>query len=96
MIGPAAKLLAADRLTDPYTRSHPTMNTQTPTRPGTANGSDEASIIAAFNKTYYKPGTVYKLIFGGANAGTVTVKSSDAKAECSKNIATATTRRIRA
>ena len=56
-----------------------------------ANGSDEQSIVAAFNKIYYKPGTVYKLIFGGATAGTVTVKSSDSKAECSKNVGTATT-----
>lgn len=55
------------------------------------NGSDEANIIAAFNKSYYKPGTVYRLIFGGGTAGTVTVKSSDSKAECSKNIGTATT-----
>jgi hypothetical protein len=56
------------------------------------NGSDGQSIIAAFNRTYYKPGAEYKLIFGGANAGTVTVKSSDAKADCSKNMAIAATR----
>ena len=24
------------------------------------NGSDDSNIIAAFNKTYYKPGTVYR------------------------------------
>ncbi|HEX3101406.1 MAG TPA: hypothetical protein VHQ01_06440 [Pyrinomonadaceae bacterium] len=56
-----------------------------------ANGSDAVNIVAAFNKAYYKPGAVYKLIFGGASAGTVTAKSSDAKAECSKNVGTATT-----
>ena len=56
-----------------------------------ANGSDAVNIVAAFNKTYYKPGAVYKLIFGGASAGIVTAKSSDAKAECSKNVGTATT-----
>lgn len=56
------------------------------------NGSDELKLITAFNRAYYKPGTVYKLIFGGANAGTVTVSSSDAKAECSRNMATATTK----
>ena len=56
------------------------------------NGSDAQNIIAAFNRTYYKPGAAYKLIFGGANAGTVTVKSSDAKSDCSKNMAVALTK----
>jgi hypothetical protein len=56
------------------------------------NGSDDQNMIVAFNKTYYKPGSVYRLIFGSANAGNVSVKSSDAKAECSKNTAVATTR----
>ncbi len=55
------------------------------------NGSDAASAIAAFDRTYYKPGTVYKLIFGGANAGTVTAKKSDPRSECGKNTAEATT-----
>ncbi len=56
------------------------------------NGSDEVSIVSAFNKTYYKAGTTYRLIFGAANSGTVTVKSSDANAECSKNMATVVTK----
>ena len=56
-----------------------------------ANGSDESGIISAFNRTYYKAGTNYRLIFGGAAAGTVTVKASNAKSDCSKNIATAVT-----
>ena len=55
------------------------------------NGSDAKNIVAAFNKAYYKPGTVYRLIFGGANAGTVTAKSSDAKTECAPNVGQATT-----
>ena len=55
------------------------------------SGGDEANVIAAFDKTYYKPGTVYRLIFGSANAGTVTVKSSNPKGDCGKNIGTATT-----
>ena len=55
------------------------------------SGGDESGIIAAFNKTYYKPGTVYHLIFGGANAGSVKIKSSDASAECAPNMATITT-----
>jgi len=52
------------------------------------NGSDDSKIIAAFTKTYYKVGAVYRLIFGGAEAGTVTVKSSNGSAECSKTVAT--------
>jgi hypothetical protein len=55
------------------------------------NGSDDSNIIKAFNKTYYKAGTTYRLIWGGSNAGNVKVKSSDANAECSKNTAVATT-----
>lgn len=56
------------------------------------NGSDQTNIIAAFNRSYYKPGTVYRLIFGAANAGTVTVKTSDVRADCSRNMAQVTTR----
>jgi hypothetical protein len=56
----------------------------------TVNGSDESTIIAAFNKTYYKPKTVYSLIFGGVKAGSVTVKSSDPKSECAANMANVT------
>jgi hypothetical protein len=56
------------------------------------DGGDENSIIAAFNKTYYKAGTAYKLVFGSANGGTVTVKSSDVNAECSRNMAQAVTK----
>jgi hypothetical protein len=55
------------------------------------NGADAPAAITAFNKSYYKPGTSYHLIFGSAPAGTVKVKSSNAKAECSKNMAEATT-----
>ena len=55
------------------------------------NGSDSQNVISAFNKAYYRPGTVYRLIFGSSNAGTVTAKSSDAKADCSKNTAQAAT-----
>ncbi|MBV9216954.1 MAG: hypothetical protein JO053_12340 [Acidobacteria bacterium] len=55
-------------------------------------GDASPNVISAFDKAYYKPGTVYKLIFGGANVGTVTAKSSDPKAECSKNMGTVTTK----
>lgn len=58
----------------------------------TIDGSDDKSIIAAFNKTYYKAGTSYKLVFGSANGGAVTVKSSDPKSECSANMAEAVTK----
>ncbi|HVE59222.1 MAG TPA: hypothetical protein VNB22_20530 [Pyrinomonadaceae bacterium] len=50
-------------------------------------GDSDQNVIAAFNKTYYTPKAAYRLIFGGANAGTATVLSSDAKAECAKNTA---------
>jgi hypothetical protein len=55
------------------------------------NGSDDQKKIVAFDKAYYKAGTSYRLIFGGANAGTVKVKSYDPNAECSRNMAEATT-----
>lgn len=55
------------------------------------SGSDELKVITAFNRTYYKPGTKYRLIFGGAEVGSVLVKSSDPKAKCSANMANVTT-----
>ncbi len=54
------------------------------------NGADEEKDIVSFNKTYYKPKSSYRLIFGGANAGTATVVKSDATAECSRNTAEVT------
>ena len=53
----------------------------------TVNGGDDAKKIANFTKTYYKPKTVYNLIFGGASNGTVTVKTSNSKSDCAKNLA---------
>ena len=55
------------------------------------NGSDDETRITAFDRTYYKTGTSYRLIFGGANAGSVKVKAFDPKAECSRNMADVTT-----
>lgn len=52
----------------------------------TANVGDE-KILTGFTNSYYKPKTVYNLIFGGAANGTVTIDSFDAKAECAKNLA---------
>jgi hypothetical protein len=54
------------------------------------DGASEEKVVALFNKTYYKPKSQYRLIFGGADAGTATVKSSDPKAECSKHMADVT------
>lgn len=56
------------------------------------NGSDDNRVITAFNKAFYKSGTTYRLVFGGANSGSVAVKSSDSTSECAKNLATATTK----
>lgn len=55
------------------------------------NGSDASRIVTAFNRLYYKPQTNYRLVFGTADAGSVTVKSSNAKADCSKNMAKSVT-----
>lgn len=59
------------------------------------NGSDSTSLVTAFSRNYYKVGAAYRLIFGGANSGTVTVKRSDPKSECSKNMAEVTTKAVK-
>jgi hypothetical protein len=51
------------------------------------SGGEEPARLTAFNRNYYKAKTSYRLIFGGANAGTVNILSSDPKAECSANMA---------
>ncbi len=58
----------------------------------TVDGSDATNIIVAFNRSYYPKGKVYSLIFGGKSTGTATVVSSNANSDCSKNMATATTK----
>lgn len=50
-------------------------------------GDAEAKDLLAFTNSYYKPKSSYRLIFGGANAGTATISSSNPKADCSKNMA---------
>ena len=57
-----------------------------------ANGSDDEKVLVPFHRAFYKKGTVYKLIFGGAPVGTATVKSADPKSECGKNLANVTTK----
>src|SRR5688572_28656534 len=63
---------------------------------GTAGGDGDPKVLTPFVKNYYKPKTVYSLIFGGKSNGTVTVKSYDAKSECGKNLAQATVQSERA
>src|SRR5687768_2766844 len=51
------------------------------------SGGDDIKQITAFNRTYYKTGTSYRLIFGSAVSGSVGVKRSDPKSDCFKNMA---------
>jgi len=56
-----------------------------------AGGDSDAKVLTTFTRSYYQPKTTYRLVFGGADAGTVTVNSSNEKKECSKNMAQVTT-----
>ena len=51
------------------------------------DGMSDAAKLAAFHRSYYKLASTYRLIFGGSNAGTVRVKSSNPKSDCSANAA---------
>lgn len=51
------------------------------------DGGSEPAELSSFHRSYFKPAGTYRLIFGGSNAGTVTVKSSDPKSECAANTA---------
>ena len=51
------------------------------------DGAQEPDVLKAFHERYFKPKTAYQLVFGGANAGTVTVKSSDPNSECERHTA---------
>jgi hypothetical protein len=62
----------------------------------TVGGDAEDAVIKAFNKTYYKPKTIYNLIFGGSVAGTATVLKNDPQAECARNMAEAATKSVKA
>lgn len=53
-------------------------------------GDQPEAEIKIFASQYYKAGTAYRLIFGGARNGTVTVKSNDPTSECAKNMADVT------
>ncbi len=57
---------------------------------GLSDGGDDQATLKKFVGSYYKPGTNYKLVFGGANAGTVTIKSANPESECARNMADVT------
>ncbi|HEX8458496.1 MAG TPA: hypothetical protein VF656_14445 [Pyrinomonadaceae bacterium] len=62
-------------------------------RRGTFNasiaGDSEAAALTRFANNYYRAGQRYRLIWGGAEAGTVTAKQSQKATDCSKAAATA-------
>jgi hypothetical protein len=55
-----------------------------------SDGGDDDAKLRKFTGAYYKAGTKYRLVFGGADAGVVTVRKYDATAECSRNMAEVT------
>lgn len=57
----------------------------------TESSGVDAKVTAAFARTYYKPKSTYNLVFGGVNSGTISVNSSDPKAECTSHMAAVTT-----
>lgn len=61
----------------------------------TTGGDSDEKALANFVNSYYKPKTTYKLIFGGAGDGTITVKSSNPKSDCAKNMATVSTQSVK-
>ncbi len=56
----------------------------------TVGGGDEGDLIKQFNQTYYKAKTQYRLIHGGANAGSVSVRKLPDERDCAQNTAEAT------
>jgi hypothetical protein len=53
----------------------------------TVGGDAEESLLNTFAANYYKSKTNYRLIFGGADAGTVSIKSFNTTSDCGKNAA---------
>ena len=49
----------------------------------TIAGDSDAAEVTQFSKTYYGKGQKYRVLFGGAEAGTLTVKKSNQGEECS-------------
>lgn len=56
-----------------------------------AGDSDEAE-LTSFSKSYYSKGRKYRVLSGGAEAGSLTVKESNKDKECSKSTADVTLR----
>lgn len=59
-------------------------------------GDSETKVLSSFANSYYKPRTAFPMIFGGANAGSVTVKSFNLKADCSPHTAQITAQSAKA
>ncbi len=55
-----------------------------------SDGGDEDAKLNKFVADYYKSGTKYRLVFGGADAGSVSVAKSLKDSECARNMAEAT------
>jgi hypothetical protein len=55
------------------------------------SGSSDADEIKRFGNEYYRKGQKYRLLFGGAEAGTATVKKSNPDSECFRSGADITT-----
>ena len=55
-----------------------------------SDGGDEDAKLNKFVSDYYKAGTKYRLVFGGADAGSVSVSKSLKDSECARNMAAAT------
>lgn len=53
------------------------------------DGASDQKTLKSFSALYYKPKTVYRLIFGGSNTGTVSVIKNDPTVECSSSVAEA-------
>jgi hypothetical protein len=56
---------------------------------GSITGESSAAELTRFASTYYKAGQRYRLIWGGAEAGTVVAKESQKASDCAKAAATA-------
>ena len=56
---------------------------------GSVTGESDEAELARFARQYYRAGTRYRLIWGGAEAGTVIAKASQRNVECSRASATA-------
>lgn len=56
---------------------------------GSITGESSAAEITRFANSYYKAGQRYRLIWGGAEAGTLVAKQSQKESDCAKAAATA-------